>query len=188
MTPWILLRDLWIFIVVVWLVGALRTKPIARRQPLAFQLVHRTLALAGWVMLAWPATAVGPLGWRFVKPDPAVVWVGVALTAAGIALSVWARVTLAGNWSANVTVKEAHELVVRGPYALVRHPIYSGITLACVGTAVAIGEVRGLAAVALVLGAWRLKWAAEERLMTEQFGDQYRDYRRRVRAIVPGLW
>ncbi|HEU4988290.1 MAG: isoprenylcysteine carboxylmethyltransferase family protein [Gemmatimonadota bacterium] len=188
LTPAAVLRDLWFFIVAVWLLAAIRTKPVARRQPLPGQLVHRVVTIAGYVLVFSGVVSFGPLGWRFVKPSVDVRWTGVAITALGIAVMLWARATLAGNWSANVTVKESHELVIRGPYAWVRHPIYSGITLATIGTALAEGEVRALVGVVLVVIGWRLKWGVEERFMTEQFGDQYRAYMGRVRALIPGVW
>lgn len=187
-TPWSVIRDLWLLILVVWLVGALRAKPAVRRQPLRQQLLQRALTITAWVLLLVPAMAVGPLGRRFVAPGAGVAWTGVAVTAIGIAIAFWARATLGGNWSANVTVKVSHQLVVHGPYAYVRHPIYSGLSLAIAGTALAVGEVRGVLALAVVLLAWRVKWPAEERFMVEQFGDGYRDYRRRVKALIPGVW
>ncbi len=187
-TPASVLRDLWILLAAVWVLGALRTKPTVRRQPLGQRLLQRAIAIVAWVLLLVPAMGVGPLGWRFVAPGPAVAWTGVGITAVGIAIAFWARATLAGNWSGNVTLKVAHELVLRGPYAYVRHPIYSGISLAVAGTALAVGEVRGIVALGVALLAWRIKWPVEERFMVDQFGDGYRDYRRRVKALIPGLW
>ena len=75
-----------------------------------------------------------------------------------------------------------------GPYAYVRHPIYTGLLLAFVGSALARGEVRGLVAVLLVFVAFRRKMTTEEGFMTERFGDAYRDYARRVARLVPWLW
>lgn len=75
-----------------------------------------------------------------------------------------------------------------GPYAVVRHPIYAGLTLALLGTAVAFGEVRGLVAVALAVIGWRLKFRLEEAFMTEQFGSEYLGYKRRVKGLIPFVW
>jgi protein-S-isoprenylcysteine O-methyltransferase Ste14 len=84
-----------------------------------------------------------------------------------------------------VTVKQDHELIVNGPYALVRHPIYTGLLLAFAGTGLARGEWRGVLAVVIVfLALWR-KLRLEERWMQEQFGEQYRAYKHRVAALVP---
>lgn len=187
-TPASLLRDLWILLVLVWIAGATATKRTVRRQPFALQLLQRGLTVAAAVLLFVPGLSVGWLGWRFVKPNPTVAYAGVAITAAGVTVAIWARAILGGNWSANVTVKQSHELALGGPYRFVRHPIYSGLTLAVLGTALAAGNLRGVVALAVSLFAWRIKWPMEERFMVEQFGDRYVDYRRRVKAIIPGVW
>jgi protein-S-isoprenylcysteine O-methyltransferase Ste14 len=188
LSPDTLLVELWLVLVVVWLAGAFTAKRVVRRQSLASRAVQLALVVGAYELLFDSRLAIGWLGWRFIKQQPGIVWAGVALTATGVATAVWARATLGGNWSATVTVKADHELVQRGPYRLVRHPIYSGFTLAAIGTALAIGQLRGVLAVALMLLGWRLKWPIEERFMIEQFGDRYVEYRKRVRAIIPGIW
>jgi protein-S-isoprenylcysteine O-methyltransferase Ste14 len=109
------------------------------------------------------------------------------MVAAGLAFSVWARVYLGRNWSASVTVKQDHELVQSGPYRLVRHPIYTGLLLALLGTAVARGDAQGFVAVAIAVAAiWR-KLRLEERWMQETFGETYAHYRAHVPALIPHL-
>ena len=111
--------------------------------------------------------------------------VAVALTAAGLLFAVWARQYLGSNWSGTVTIKEGHELIISGPYARVRHPIYTGLLLAFIGSAMAIGEWRAVLAFALAsLALWR-KLRLEERLMHQQFGAAYQAYCRRVPALIP---
>jgi protein-S-isoprenylcysteine O-methyltransferase Ste14 len=95
------------------------------------------------------------------------------------------RALLGSNWSATVTVKQHHELIRRGPYAIVRHPIYSGFLLGVLGTALALGEVRGLVALALAFAGWYLKARNEEQFLVEQFGDAYVGYRRNVKQLIP---
>jgi protein-S-isoprenylcysteine O-methyltransferase Ste14 len=112
----------------------------------------------------------------------------VAVTALGIGFAVWARFTLGRNWSGTVTVKKDHELVQRGPYAISRHPIYSGAVLAVLGTVMAFGTVRAALVVPVVVVAFRMKMAVEERFMTEQFGAAYADYRQRVKGLIPLVW
>jgi len=82
-------------------------------------------------------------------------------------------------------VKRGHELVTSGPYAIVRHPIYTGLVLAFVGSAITLGEMRGVLAVVIVVASLWRKLRLEERWMAEQFGDDYERYRDRVRALVP---
>jgi protein-S-isoprenylcysteine O-methyltransferase Ste14 len=109
----------------------------------------------------------------------------VTLVAIGLGFSVWARARLGGNWSAEVTVKERHELVRGGPYALVRHPIYTGVLLALVGSALAVDKWRGLVGLLLITaGFWR-KMVIEERFMLAEFGEAYAHYRANVPALIP---
>jgi len=99
--------------------------------------------------------------------------------------TVWARVHLGGNWSGIVTIKHDHELIANGPYAIVRHPIYTGLLVAFIGSAMARGEWRGVLAVLVAwLALWR-KLRVEENWLAERFGQQYEAYRRRVPALVP---
>ena len=109
----------------------------------------------------------------------------MALTAAGLLFAVWARQYLGSNWSGTVSIKKDHQLITNGPYALVRHPIYTGVLLALVGSAMAIGEWRAVLAFALAsLALWR-KLRLEEDLMHQQFGETYQAYCRRVPALIP---
>ena len=128
-----------------------------------------------------------PLNDRFV---PLILWpvrLGAALTFAGIAFAIWARMWIAGNWSSDVTLKRDHELIVDGPYRFVRHPIYTGILLALAGTALAVGEWRALLAVVLAGAAYWRKLRIEEAVMRRQFGEAYARYAERVPALIPFL-
>jgi protein-S-isoprenylcysteine O-methyltransferase Ste14 len=129
--------------------------------------------------------ALGPLDERFV---PAVVEVGAAgwaLTVLGMLFAVCARVTLGRNWNARVVIRQGHELIAVGPYALVRHPIYTGLLVALAGSALYDGCWRALVGLAcFALGFW-LKARNEEKLMEDEFGDQYRAYRARVPMLIP---
>jgi protein-S-isoprenylcysteine O-methyltransferase Ste14 len=113
------------------------------------------------------------------------MWTGLVLTALGIGFTIWARLWIGGNWSGTITIKEEHELIQNGPYAIVRHPIYSGFLMALLGTAIVQGEVRALLGFPLAVLGWGLKLRMEESFMTQQFGSAYLDYKRRVKALVP---
>src|SRR5208283_1839808 len=109
-------------------------------------------------------------------------WVGAALTATGLLFTVWARIHIGKNWSGIVTIKEGHELITTGPYAIVRHPIYAGLLLAFVGSALARAEWRRVLAVAIAIWAFWHKLRIEEQWMREQFGNAYQEYLQRVAA------
>jgi len=137
-------------------------------------------------MLLWVDKAPGRfLNVRLLPWAPWEFWVAAAVTTAGFGFAVWARLHIGRNWSGTVTLKENHELITTGPYAIVRHPIYTGLLLAVVGSALARGEWRGVVAVLVTwLALWR-KFRLEEAWMLELFGEQYAAYRRRVPALVP---
>lgn len=181
------LPAMWVVWSTYWLAMSLRAKAVARKEPVVSRLLHvAPLAFAVW--LVWVSqTGIGWLDAFIVQRQEWMFWAGAALTAAGLAFSVAARVTIGGNWSGIVTVKEGHELVSSGPYALVRHPIYTGLLLAFAGTALAWDEWRGVVAVLVVFAAFWRKLRVEERYMTEQFGERYTQYRRRVAALIPYL-
>lgn len=86
-----------------------------------------------------------------------------------------------------MTVKAGHELIRSGPYRFVRHPIYSGILAGLVGTSIGEGTLPSLIGVVIALYGLRMKWKTEERFMVEQFGAQYVQYQREVKAVIPGL-
>jgi protein-S-isoprenylcysteine O-methyltransferase Ste14 len=105
----------------------------------------------------------------------------------GLCVAIWARRTLAGNWNSTVTFKQAHELVKTGPYRFVRHPIYTGILLMCLGTAMKAGQLHcWLGALLIGVGFW-IKLRQEETLLLRHFPDEYPAYRKRVKALVPHI-
>jgi protein-S-isoprenylcysteine O-methyltransferase Ste14 len=110
------------------------------------------------------------------------------LTIIGLGFALWSRFTIGRNWSAVVTIKQDHELIRRGPYAIVRHPIYCGFLVALVGTGIERGTIGAFAGVAILATIVQFKSRLEERFMTEQFGDAYRKYRTEVRGIIPFIW
>lgn len=184
-----LIPGLWLAWLLFWAVArALRTKPVLRRESLASRLTHQLPLVIGVALLAGPRLADAALGARFLPRSVIGFWLGVALLGAGLLFAVAARIRLAGNWSNTVTLKQDHSLVRDGPYRWVRHPIYSGLLLAVLGTAVAIGEWRGLLALALITGAACRKLTIEEQFMQDAFGVEYAAYRRQVAALIPGIF
>jgi len=98
----------------------------------------------------------------------------------------WARLGLGRLWSSSVTRKEGHRVIDTGPYAIVRHPIYTGLLAATLATAVAIGTWTALLAVACVGTGFWLKASIEEKFLAAEFGpDFYESYRRRVPMLIP---
>jgi len=180
-----LIPALWLAWCICWWLLARDVKPTRRREGLLSRTAH-IVPLAFAVALLAPATLPGGfLCGRMLPATRTVFFVGAALVLAGLALTLWARAFLGRNWSAIVTLKHDHELVRTGPYRYVRHPIYSGILLAFVGSAVARGEWRGVLAVAIAFAALWRKLQLEERWMAETFGEKYAAYQSEVAALIP---
>ena len=116
--------------------------------------------------------------------DPWLAGIGLALFVLGLGLAVWARVYLGRNWGMPMTQKEQPELVTTGPYHRVRHPIYTGILLAMIGTTLAVSLY--LLLVVVIIGAYFVYSAfAEERFMASRFPDSYPAYMRSTKMLVP---
>lgn len=186
MNPLSWIEGIWLSVAVVWGISALRLKPVAKTQTAASRLGEIVpLVLAAFLLFeARPRQSF--LNDLVIAHTTAAQWTGVLLAMAGASIAILARTFLGANWSGRVTIKQGHELIRKGPYNVVRHPIYSGLLLAAVGTAVAFGAIRHLLAIPLVfLGFW-IKLRVEEQLLTQEFGEQYAAYRREVKgAIIP---
>ena len=178
---------LWAILGLYWVVTALRTKRSATQEKSWYRLLRLGLLAAMLLLLLTKALRVGPLAWRFVPHSLGLVWVGVVLTAVGVALAICARWHLGQNWSDKVVLKVDHELIRSGPYAYLRHPIYSGVLLAVAGTALVIGEWRGVVAFALISTNYCLKAIKEERMLVVKFGGEFLEHKRRTGFFLPGI-
>jgi protein-S-isoprenylcysteine O-methyltransferase Ste14 len=179
---------LWTAWALYWWLTSRDVKETTRREPLPSRVLHVGPMVVAAAILWSPHLGIAALDARFMSRTPWAFPAGVAITVCGLAFAVWARRTIGRNWSAIVTLKQDHELVTRGPYALVRHPIYTGLLFGFLGSAIALGQWRGLFAVAIVYLALLRKYRLEERWMRERFGVAYDTYRARVKALVPLLF
>lgn len=176
---------LWFSYFAYWWAMSKNVKETERHEPAASRMGRLILLVCAAALLLLPRVAPFFLNVRFLPLAEWCFWVGVAMTTAGLLFSAWGRRHLGSNWSQSVTIKQDHELITSGPYALVRHPIYTGLLLGFLGSAVARGEWRGLLAVALVFGTLWQKLKREEKWMRAEFGEPYEAYSRRVAALVP---
>ena len=119
--------------------------------------------------------------------DPVLWGVGLAIWVLGLGLAVWARVYLGRNWGMPTSTKEDPELVISGPYRTIRHPIYTGILLALIGTAIAL-SVWWLIAVALIGGYFIYSAFVEERNMTRFFPSAYPEYQQSTKMLIPFIF
>ena len=119
--------------------------------------------------------------------NPACSIAGLVMCALGLAFAAWARAYLGKNWGIPMTVKEGAELVTTGPYRFVRHPIYSGVLLGFLGSAL-VGGMPWLIAFVIFAIYFALSARAEEHLMVKEFPDQYPEYQKRTQAFIPFVW
>jgi protein-S-isoprenylcysteine O-methyltransferase Ste14 len=161
---------IWYAIGALWLVMAFNTKRTIKRRGFALRLL--VLAVVASLLLR-NRVGVNKVHEHLWAPTATLGWLGVAFVIAGAAFAVWARFTIGTNWSGDVTLKEDHELIQRGPYALVRHPIYTALFTMLLGTALAFGQYETSVIFVLAVLIFSIKMRAEERLMTEAFPDQY---------------
>ena len=174
----------WVCFIGYWIVSARQVKAVAEKQNLWFGLVHRIpLGMSYFLMANWQLPP--PLNRSVTSHADWALAQGVLICALGLFVTLWARRTLAGNWSSDVTFKQGHELIRSGPYRFVRHPIYTGVLTMCLGTAVEIGELRGWLALPLMAIAFCIKLKLEERLLRRHFPGEYPEYQKQVKALVP---
>jgi protein-S-isoprenylcysteine O-methyltransferase Ste14 len=180
-------RLCWLVLFFFWLSSWLSGKrPVKRSQSLASRVAQILLCLIGIAALA--LTKLIPLpeyDHRILPRSDALTATASFLTLAGTGLAIWARVMLGTFWSARVTLKEGHELIQSGPYRFVRNPLYLGLLIALLGTALMRCSPRSLASVGIFLGVFLWRMRIERRFLTDQFGAKYADYRRRVKGLVP---
>jgi protein-S-isoprenylcysteine O-methyltransferase Ste14 len=161
-----------------WLVAAFSMK--RGRVPWSRELRIRAVIVVAVFLLF----RLGAFRGHRLNTDPLLIGIGLALFVLGLGFAVWARIQIGRNWGTPMTQKDEPELVTSGPYRLVRHPIYSGILAAGVGTAVALSWL-WLTPVALAGVYFLYSARVEERFMTEQFPDAYPAYKRSSKMLVP---
>ena len=173
---------LWLVFLAYWAISAKGIKEDVYRENTWWRYVGIILVFL-YVALPLPSYLRGP----FVPQNPATNTIAVALCAVGIALAIWARRHLGANWSAFPALKKEHELVTSGPYRFVRHPIYTGILCAILGS-VLIADVFWFVVLIFFGGVFAYRVKAEERIMMERFPETYPDYKKRTKALIPFVW
>ncbi len=175
----------WLTVWIYWMFSSRGTKKtVAFQQGLLLRAYTRASAFLSLGLVMAPIHG-GWLALRLMPREIMLETAGVACCLAGLSFALWARHTLGRNWSGAITLKEGHELIQTGPYAIVRHPIYAGFLLGMFGTAVALGELRGALAFGIMAASFTRKMYDEERVMNRQFPEAYPEYCSRVRKLVP---
>lgn len=175
----------WGVFVVYWLVSAIKTRATREKESFVSRYAVVLIEIVGFALLFSHRAGIGFLGNRVVPRNLVGPVIGTIFTWLGIGLAIWARYHLAEYWSARVTIKEGHQLIRTGPYARLRHPIYSGLVLAAIGSAVVIDRWRSIFGVCLVVIGYCIKAKKEETMLTQQFGDAFREHQRHTGFLIP---
>ncbi|HLX85293.1 MAG TPA: isoprenylcysteine carboxylmethyltransferase family protein [Terriglobales bacterium] len=187
MTAMDLCSDLWCILGVIWLATALWTKRSQERASFSSRLTYGAPVALSFYVTFGGYTGLSWLQGRLYPHNSTAETLGVVLTALGLGFATWARFSIGANWSSAVSVKVDHQLVRTGPYAWVRHPIYSGLLLGMVGTAITLGKIRAWVGLILLWLAFWIKSRMEERFMLKTFGPDYEEYSRSTGALIPRL-
>lgn len=161
-----------------------RPVSVRRNDIVSVLSLERLAVLLGVPLLFFPRTHFGLLTIR-IHSSYALALAGFILVTAGLAFAAWARDVLGRNWSGRVIIQDRHQLVTAGPYAYVRHPLYTGLIVAMIGTALVTADIGAVLGFVFALLFIIFKAAREERLMETEFGSAYSTYRQRTGGLLP---
>jgi protein-S-isoprenylcysteine O-methyltransferase Ste14 len=181
------LACIWVVFWIYWFISAAGTRSSTkRRQPFPPLLLITFLLILGWALFAGAAPP-GLQQERVIPESIGIDLAGLAIILLGLGLAVWARVKLGKNWSTRPTIRVGHTLVRTGPYRFVRNPIYTGLLVGFTGTAVVFGAFWAFVLILFLLAGFLMRIREEEKILLEEFGEEYEKYRREVRALIPYL-
>ena len=184
---WRVIGYAWTTFIVVWLLWAIRAKRTRSAESFLGQLPYRLVTAFGAFLLIPNRSTIGWLAIPIFPWSPVLLDIGAALTVLGILFAFWARFHLGRNWSGNVTIKTNHELIRTGPYARIRHPIYTGILISLFGTGLATDVWRAALGFALLLAGFLLKARREESVLSQEFGSRFADHQRATGMFLPRI-
>jgi protein-S-isoprenylcysteine O-methyltransferase Ste14 len=175
----------WMIWAVWWLAMAFFSKSTKRRESVIQRIEHLVPAFLGFLLIFRADFAGAWLARPAFSANSLLLLTCVVATILGLLFAVWARLTLGGNWSGTVTIKTNHQLIRRGPYRFVRHPIYTGMLAALLATAIAQGLLSGLVGFAFVSLALYRKARREEKFLAQEFGEGFTEHRRHTGMFLP---
>src|SRR3984893_13776377 len=181
-------RRLYLLLAAVWLGSLPFVKRTVQKESISSALQHTVVVAIGFYLLFGSPSTPDWFNQAVFTVTFPIALAGLGLAICGVGLSIWARLILGENWSSSPSIKQNHRLIVTGPYRLVRHPIYSGLLIALLGSALQHGLVRSFLAVLTCAVGFYLKVSVEEQFMVQRFGEAYLRYRRNVNALFPYIF
>lgn len=178
----------WVGFGAYWVIAARRLRRARTSESPVFRVFRLLLLAVTFTLLFAEWTAAGCLGGRLFIPKPSVSYVGFTLAIVGMAIAIWARISLGQYWSDKVVLKVDHQLIRSGPYARVRHPIYSGVLLGVAGSALIVDQWRGVLAFLLLFTNYLVKAKREDDILAGAFGEDFADHKKRAGFLLPRLY
>jgi protein-S-isoprenylcysteine O-methyltransferase Ste14 len=188
MTQALLLRILgylWAAFGVYWVVVGMKGARARTEEHGLYRFGRLSVLAITFSLLFWSRASIGVLGRRVIPASLPIAYAGFGAVLVGIATAIWARIHLGKYWSDKVVLKVEHRLVRSGPYAYLRHPIYSGVLLGVLGTALVLGEVRGALAFVLLLTNYAIKAKREDQILAANFPEEFREHSRQAGFLLP---
>lgn len=184
----LVLKWTWVAFGVYWLIAARREKAARTTESPIYRIFRLLLLVITFTLLFAEWTAVGFLGRHFFPQTQLLAYIGFASALAGMAIAVWARISLGHYWSDKIVLKVDHQLVRSGPYARMRHPIYSGVLLGVAGSALVVDEWRGVLALLLLLANYTVKAKREDTILAEAFAQDFEVHKKSAGFLLPRLF
>jgi len=178
----------WTAFAAFWLMEGVKAKRAETRESAGERFAHVLLMGTAFYLVTFSDPRLGKLNERFMGQRRWVTDLGVALAFVGVGFAIWARRHIGRYWSARVSIVTEHKLIRTGPYGRIRHPIYTGMLVALVGTALVVGEYRALVGLGIALLGFAIKARKEETYLAARFGREFEEHRRRTGFLLPKVF
>jgi protein-S-isoprenylcysteine O-methyltransferase Ste14 len=180
-----LIGILWLAWLVYWIAAARHTAANRRTERLLTGVSYRIPLLSGIILMVFSHVSLPGISFHLWSLNPFILGMAIILEVVGLSFAFWARLHLGKYWSGRITLKVDHRVIQTGPYAWVRHPIYGGLILALLGTAISLGTFQAFLGFAFILVSFLRKLNLEENWLRSHFGTEYELYQKRVSALIP---
>jgi protein-S-isoprenylcysteine O-methyltransferase Ste14 len=177
----------WIAFGLYWVFAARRVQAARTTESAAYRAFRFLVLTITFTLLFAKWTAIGFLGRSFLSRAQPLAYIGFIAALAGLSIAIWARISLGRYWSDKIVLKVDHQLVRSGPYARMRHPIYSGVLLGVAGSALVVDEWRAVLAFLLLLTNYMVKAKREDKILAGAFAQDFIEHRRRAGFLLPRL-
>jgi protein-S-isoprenylcysteine O-methyltransferase Ste14 len=181
-------KIMWFATFAYWLVSSFSVKKSVKKQSGWERILYILCVLLAFSLLFGNYFNFAFLDRPFLSQNEYWKISGLLLCATGLVFAIMARIRLGENWSGRITIKENHELIQTGPYAITRNPIYSGFLLAFAGCSMSLGLLKGYLGIFFLIACILIKVSKEEAYMQEVFGEKYSAYKAKVKRLIPIIY